>query len=148
MKVLLLQSVKNVGLKNEVVEVAPGYAAHALFPKKLAIPATDEAVQKVERTKKNKAAQKQIHQTLLHSAIAQLTAATVMMPVKANEQGNLFSKLSSTDITHFLQEKYRLDIDPACIHMPGDSIKKLGAHTITVIDGDFQDTFSIVLVAA
>lgn len=145
MKVILLKSVPKVGHKDAVVEVAPGYAAHALFPKKLAIPATDAALQALARHTQSVAAEKQIQYTLLDKAVQELRDLAVEMPVKANEQGNLFSKVHTNDIAAFLMNKHRIAIDPKLLHIPDGALKHLGTYTVTVTEGQYSSTFSITL---
>ena len=55
MKVLLLADVKNVGKKDDVVNVSDGYARNMLFPKKLAVQATPKNIKEIEQKKKSEA---------------------------------------------------------------------------------------------
>ena len=144
MKVLLLKSVPKVGKKDEVVEVAEGYAQHALFPKKLAIPATTAAVAKRDQRHQHEQVTKEIRHKLLDAAILELNAMQLVMKVKANEQGSLFSKIRASDIVAFLSKVHRIAIDEAHIVIP--EIKKLGTYTIGLQDEGYQSRFTIELI--
>lgn len=52
MKVFLLKNIKNIGQQGNIIEVADGYAHNNLFPKKLAVPATQKVIQEFESQKK------------------------------------------------------------------------------------------------
>ena len=139
MKVLLLKSVPKVGKKDEVVEVAEGYAQHALFPKKWAIPASAAAVAERDKRHQNMEAQKEIRHKLLDTAIEELKGKALTIQVKANEQGNLFSKVHPADIVKFLLENHRISIDEAHLVVP--EIKKRGMYTIGVKDEGYRSEF-------
>jgi large subunit ribosomal protein L9 len=146
MKVILLKSIPKVGKKDEVIDIAAGYAQHALFPKKLAIAATPIALKSLERQKQNTAAEKEVRHALLNKAIEALNNDKLVMQVKANEQGSLFSKIHAADIAAFLMEMHRIAIDAASISLPDGPIKKIGKYRIIVSDEDYHSTFTIELV--
>jgi len=143
MKVILLKSVQKVGKKDEIVEVADGYAQHSLFPKKLAIPATPKAVASLQAQLATVVAQKQVRHQLLDKTIEELNGMHLAMTVKANEQGNLFSKVHPSDIVNFLFTTHRIGIDEAHLVVP--EMKKVGTYTIGVQDDGYQSRFTMDL---
>lgn len=147
MKVILLTSVPKVGIKDTIVDVAAGYAEHALFPRKLAVPATDAAIAVLNRRKQNIVAEKNIQHTLLDKAIAAANDLALVMSVRANKEGSLFSKIHTKDVTEFLMKNHRISIDPKLMTIPDESIKKIGTYQITVVDGEYKATFQIELRA-
>jgi large subunit ribosomal protein L9 len=146
MKVILLKNVPKVGKKDDVVEVASGYAQHALFPKKLGIPATPAALEALARHKQNAVAEKQVRHHLLDKAIQELQGMHIAMPAKANEQGSLFSKIDTSDIVEYLSTAHRISIDLHLVHLPQGPIKSLGSYTIHVADEGFAADFVIDIV--
>ena len=143
MKVILLKSVQKVGKKNEIVEVADGYAQHSLLPKKLAIPATPKAIAMLQAQLATAIAEKEVKHRLLDTTIEELNGMQLAMTVKANEQGNLFSKVHTSDVVKFLSTK-RISIDEAHLVVP--EMKKIGTYTVGVQDEGYQSRFTIELI--
>src|SRR5438552_17774279 len=95
-KLLLKESIKNVGKVGDIVEVSPGYARNYLLPKDLAVEPTPGNVRKIEARRKEierLEAQKRDQQAAL---ITQLTGVEVTLERRANEQGHLFGSVSAT----------------------------------------------------
>lgn len=145
MKVILLKSVQKVGKKDEVVEVAAGFAQHALFPKKLAIAATPSALAALKTHQANVVPEKNMQHVLLDKAIAAIAAASFIYKAKANEQGNLFSKIDTDDIAHALMDQMRISLDPKKMHIVEGVIKQVGTYTVNVQDGDYRARFEVVV---
>lgn len=145
MKVILQQNVPKVGKKYDVVEVAQGYADHALFPKKLAIPATPKALQDLARHKASLVEEKAFKHKLLDDAINTLRGRSVVIKVKANEQGSLFSKVDEQTIAAVLASEHRIAIDPKLITIKDGPIKKLGTYTIDVTDEGYHATWILTV---
>lgn len=143
MQVILLKSVPKVGKKNEIVDVADGYAQHALLPKKLAVPATAKAVATLQNQLAGAVLERQVRHRLLDTTIEQLNGMQLTMQVKANEQGNLFSKIHTSDVVKFLGT-HHVSIDEAHLVIP--EIKKIGTYTIGVQDEGYQSRFTITLI--
>lgn len=143
MKVILLTSVPKVGTKDTIVEVASGYAEHALFPRKLAIAATDAAIATLNRRKQNVVAERNIQHALLDKAITAANDLALAMEVRANKEGSLFSKIYAKDIAQYLMDTHRISIDPKLLSIPDDAIKKVGAYKISVVDGEFTAVLHI-----
>ena len=90
MKVILLKAVPKVGKAGDVVDVQDGYASNALFPKKLAIPATQKAMSALQKEKDSKVQASALAQELLEKAIESLPNDEVVITARANEKGHLF----------------------------------------------------------
>lgn len=143
MRVILLKSVPKVGHKDEIVEVSDGFAQHSLLPKKLAIAATNAAVETLKRRLQNDKATREIQHTLLDKAITELKSQNLVMQVKSNKEGSLFSKIHPNDIVQFLAKEHHITIDAAHLTVP--DIKKVGVYEIEVRDREYKATFSIEL---
>ena len=143
MKVILLKSVPKLGKTNDVVEVSEGYARNALFAKKLAVPATDQAVAEVKRKAQNKVAEKNIQHDLLERAIENLDGRQLVYKVKANEKGSLFSKVNETDISKALLDQQRISIDPSLLKITDGQIKQIGEYEVTISDEGYTSSFTI-----
>ena len=141
----MLKTVPKIGKKDAVVEVSEGYARNALFPKRLATPATQSAVAAVARTQQNKEEGKKIQYVLLDKAISMLDEKTFVIHRKASTKGNLFSKITSDDIAAELFSQYNLSINPQLLSTPANSIKQVGQYTITITDEAYHSTFSLIV---
>ncbi len=143
MKVILLKSVPKVGKTNDIVEVSEGYARNALFAKKLAIPATAQAIAEVQRKAQNKIAEKNVQHDLLERAIESLDGRTLVYKVKANEKGSLFSKVTETDISKALLELQRISIDPSLLKIATGQIKQIGEYEVLITDEGYTSSFIV-----
>jgi large subunit ribosomal protein L9 len=134
MKVILNKDVKNLGKVGDLVNVSNGYARNYLFPRSLALVATEKRVkefahlQKVAETKKKKAiAERQ-------DLAKKLSGVTVTFKASAGETDKLFGAVTNNDISNEL-EKLKFSIDRRDIHLD-EPIKMLGQHKATVKLGD------------
>src|SRR3954451_22512360 len=102
-KLLLKESIKNVGRVGDIVEVSPGYARNYLLPKDLAVQPTPGNVKKVEERRKEVEKQERERRDQQAAMIGQLKDVEVMLERRANEAGHLFGSVSATDIAKGLQ---------------------------------------------
>ena len=102
-KLLLKESIKNVGKVGDVVEVSPGYARNYLLPKDLAVQPTAGNIKKVEERRKEIERQEREKREQQAALIKQLEGVEVTLERRANEQGHLFGSVSATDIAKALQ---------------------------------------------
>lgn len=144
MKVILLKQVAKVGRVGEVVDVSDGYAANALFPNKLAIPATIKNLEALNRKVASAKATKALEHGLLEAAIRTLPDMTISIPVKANEKGHLFSKVDSSDVVKALA-KQRISIATKNIVL-AEPIKELGTYPVSIVEGEYKQTISVNLI--
>jgi large subunit ribosomal protein L9 len=117
-KLLLTESVKNLGRVGDLVDVSPGYARNYLLPQNLAVEPTPNNIKKIEARRKEIErieAEKRAQQA---EVIKKLAGVEVAMERKCNEQGHLFGSVSATDIAKCLvSQNYAVEADD--ILLPG-----------------------------
>ena len=118
MKLLLKESIKNVGKVGDVVEVSPGYARNYLLPRDLAVQPTPGNVKKVEERRKEIERQERERREQQAVLLKQLEGVEVTLERKANEQGKLFGSVSATDIAKSLQAQ-GYNVQPDDVTLPG-----------------------------
>jgi len=117
-KLLLKESIKNVGKVGDVVEVSPGYARNYLLPRDLAVHPTPNNVKKIEERRKEIERQERERRDQQAALIKQLEGVEVTLERKANEQGHLFGSVTATDIAKALQAQ-GFNVEPEDISLPG-----------------------------
>jgi large subunit ribosomal protein L9 len=118
MKLLLKESIKNVGRVGDVVEVSAGYARNYLLPKDLAVQPTPGNIKKVEERRKEIERIERERREEQAALIKQLEGVEVTLERRANEQGHLFGSVTATDIAKALQAQ-GFNINPDDINLPG-----------------------------
>ena len=130
MKVILLQDVKKVGKKGDVIEASDGYARNFLFPRKLAQEGNDSNMHilnnKIENERKQKLAELEAAQKLA----GELKGKEITIKANAGENGKLFGAITSKDVAELIKEQYKIEIDKKKIVM--DTIKLAGGYEIDV----------------
>src|SRR5687768_11359992 len=117
-KLLLKESIKNVGRVGDVVEVSPGYARNYLIPTDLAVDPTPNNVKKIEERRKEIEKQERERREQQAALIARLEGVEVTLERRANEQGNLYGAVSATDIAKALQAQ-GFNIEAADVNLHG-----------------------------
>src|SRR5437764_14036615 len=117
-KLLLQESIKNVGRVGDVVEVSPGYARNYLLPQGLAVEPTKSNLKKVEARRQEIERQERERREQQAALIKQLEGKDVTLERKANEQGHLYGSVSATDIAKGLQAQ-GFNIEAADVNLPG-----------------------------
>src|SRR3954470_18354441 len=117
-KLLLKESIKNVGRVGDVVEVSPGYARNYLIPHDLAVEPTPNNVKKIEERKKEIEKQEREMRAQQEALLKRLEGVEVMIERRANEQGNLYGAVSATDIAKALQAQ-GFNVEAADVNLPG-----------------------------
>lgn len=111
MKIILLEDVKNVGKKGNILEVADGYARNFLIRNKLAVEATTQSKAILEQQKQQKIDQGIEDVKNAEALKAKLSELTLIFPVKTGENGKVFGSVSSKQIGEELLKKYKITID-------------------------------------
>ena len=131
MKVILLEDVKALGKKGEIVNVNDGYARNFILPKKLGLEATSKNLNDLKLKKANEArlAQEQLEEA--QALGKKIEAGKVELAIKIGEGGRAFGSVSSKEIASAVKEQRGYDIDKKKIQLK-DAIKALGTHTVPV----------------
>ena len=130
MKVIMLQDVSSVGYQNEVVNVSNGFANNYLIPRGFAEVANTSNQKKLaEIIKKQAHKEKKVREEA--STIAdQLQTLNVVLPVRADENGNVFGAVTAVQLALALQER-DFSIEPRQIKNLAN-IKAIGTYQATV----------------
>ncbi|MDE6943757.1 MAG: 50S ribosomal protein L9 [Lachnospiraceae bacterium] len=131
MKVILLQDVKSLGKKGEIVNVSDGYARNFVLPKKLGVEANSANMNdlKLQKANADKVAQEQL--AAAKELAALLETKEVVLTMKAGEGGRVFGSVSSKEIAAAAKTQCGLELDKKKIQLP-DAIKALGAYEVNV----------------
>jgi len=117
-KLLLKETIKNVGKVGDVVEVSAGFARNYLLPQDLAVTPTPSNVKKIEERRQEIERQERQRREQQVALLAQLTGVEVTLERRANEQGHLFGSVAATDIAKALQAQ-GFNINPDDVNLPG-----------------------------
>ena len=131
MKVILMQDVKSLGKKGEIVNVNDGYARNFILPKKMGVEATGKNLNDLKLQKNN---EKKVAQEQLDSAktlAEKIGQGKVELAIKAGEGGKVFGSVSSKEIAAAVKEQMGLDVDKKKIQLK-ETIKSLGTHNVPV----------------
>jgi len=130
MKVILLQDVKKLGKKGDVVNISDGYARNFLFPRKLAEEANDTNMHILNMKKENERKKKLAEIEEAQKLAAELKDKIIKLEVKSGDNGKLFGAITSKDIAERINKDFNLKIDKKKIVM--DTIKLTGEYDIEV----------------
>ncbi len=131
MKVILLQDVKTLGKKDQIVDVNDGYARNFLLPKKLGVEAS---AQNLNNLKLQKANEDKIAAENLANAqkmAEELSKLTVVTKLKAGEGGRAFGTISSKEIAEEAKKQHGVDIDKKKIVLP-EALKNFGSYEVVI----------------
>ena len=141
MRVILLKDVKKVGRRFEEKEVADGYARNFLVPQKLAVPTGSPAAKQALDQRNREEVTHEKQEGTIRENISKLSGATLIITVKANEQGHLFEKLTAEKICALIQKEKGLKINPSYLEI--EPIKQTGIHEIPIKIGDKETRFTL-----
>lgn len=131
MKVILLQDVKSLGKKDQIVEVSDGYARNMLLPKKLGMEATSKNLNdlKLKKSHEDKVAAEVLADA--QALAAQIEKESITLSIKMGENGRTFGSISSKEIAEAIKSQLGHDIDKKKIVMK-DAIKAPGTRTVGI----------------
>lgn len=131
MKIILLEDVKALGKKGDIVNVSDGYARNAILPKKLGVEATSKNLNdlKLQNQHADKVAQENLENAQELAKVVEKT--TVELKLKSGKDGKAFGSISSKEISAAAKEQAGLDIDKKKMHL-NESIKNLGTFDVPV----------------
>ena len=131
MKVILLEDVKSLGKKGQIVNVSDGYARNMILPKKLGVEATSKNLNDLKLRKAN---EEKVARENLDAAKAfaeKLSTKEVILTLKVGEGGRTFGSVSSKEISEAAKKQLNLDIDKKKLQME-NPIRNLGVTNVPV----------------
>ena len=131
MKVILLENIKGVGKKDEIINASDGYARNFLFPKKLALEANSENSAKLKARQESNDYREDVEKQEAVKMAEKLKGILLKVKVKAGENGKIFGGVTAKEISDELKKQYNFDIDKKKIDVK-ETIKTLGTVTVSV----------------
>jgi large subunit ribosomal protein L9 len=131
MKVILLQDVKALGKKGELVTAADGYARNFLLPKKLAKEANAQGMTELKNAADSKKFKVDTAVADAQKAKATLEGQNFKIAAKAGQKGRLFGSITAKEVADEIKNRLGVDVDKRKITLSAD-IKALGEYTAEV----------------
>lgn len=131
MKVILLDNIKGVGKKDQIINASDGYARNFLFPKNLAVEANKENLAKLQAKQSSKQFKKDTEKEEALKISEKLKKITLKIEVKAGENGKIFGGITAKEIAEALKSNYQIEVDKKKI-MLEENIKTLGTTNVTI----------------
>ena len=131
MEVILKQDIKNLGYKDDVVTVRPGYGRNFLIPKGMAAMATVSTKKMLAETVKQRAFKEQKIKTAAEAAVSKLKDMVVKVGAKVGESGKIFGSVTTVQLADAIK-KLGFDVDRKSITMSDEAIKSIGTYTADV----------------
>jgi len=131
MEVVLLEDVKALGKKGQLVKVNDGYARNFILPKKLGVEATAKNLNdlKLKKANEEKVAAEQLAEA--KALAAKIAELSVTVSIKAGEGGRTFGSVSTKEIAKAAADQLKLDIDKKKMVLP-EPIKSLGTFEVPI----------------
>ncbi len=131
MKVILLEDVKALGKKGDIVNVSDGYARNAILPKKLGVEATGKNLNdlKLQNQHADKVAAENLENA--KTLAKEIEQKKVVIKIKSGEGGKIFGSVSTKEIAQAAKEQTGLDLDKKKMQL-AEPIKALGTYEVPV----------------
>jgi len=131
MKVILEQSLKDLGKKDEIIEVSNGYARNFLIPKKLALRATPSEIKQLEKRKKIIQKKREREKFKAIRIQERLKGANLVIERDVGEEGKLFGSVTTQDVAQQIKRKFNLEIDHRKIIL-NEPIRVIGIRKVSI----------------
>ncbi|HOZ54539.1 MAG TPA: 50S ribosomal protein L9 [Clostridia bacterium] len=131
MKVILLDNIKGVGKKDEVITASDGYARNFLFPKNLAVEANTENMSKLNAKKNSQQFKKNTEKENAEKIKQKINEIVLIIKVKSGESGKIFGGVTAKEISENLKNQFKIEVDKKKIEVK-ETIKNLGVFNVNV----------------
>ncbi len=147
MKLLLRESIRNVGKRGDMIDVADGYARNFLLPRGLAMQATPENLRKLEAEKRAYDARQTKEKEKAQEIAAAIAKIQLTVPMRASDEGHLFGSVTPTTICDAF-EKEGIVLEARSIELENEHIRELGTYSFNIHLHDEVQVQSRVWVVA
>lgn len=131
MEVILLKKVDNLGVKNDVVKVKPGYGRNYLIPQGMAVVANASNVKHIEEIKKQQSAKLKKQLEELKQTVESLQNKTIKIGAKAGSNGKLFGSVTSIQIAEAIKNQTGTEVERRKVSLY-EEVKTLGTYKAKV----------------
>lgn len=131
MKVILVQDIKSVGKKGQVIDASDGYARNYLLPKKLAVVADATNLNELKTKQDANKYKRDMTMANAKELAEKMKNYEITFKIKAGDNGKTFGSITSKDIANELNKKYFVEVDKKKICLD-DAIKTLGVYNIEI----------------
>lgn len=147
MKVILLKDVKGTGKKGQIVNVADGFARNALFPKGLAVEATNANMNTLKGKNEAVAHKKEVALETAKDLSKRLEGLSVTLKAKAGENGKLFGSVTSKDISEALYAQHKIKLDKRWFDVK-EGLKAIGEKDVPIwLHPDVSAKIKVIITA-
>lgn len=131
MKIILLQDVKTLGKKGDIIEANDGYARNYILPKKIGVEANSKNLNDLKLQKSNEAKVAQEQLDAAKQLAKDLETKEVVVKIKAGEGGKAFGSVSSKEIATAFKEQCGVEIDKKKIQIE-EPLKNFGVYKVNI----------------
>ena len=131
MEVILLDNIKGVGKKDEIINASDGYARNFLLPRKLAVEANNENLAKLKAKQSANDYRKDVEKQEAKKMAEKLKGILLKVRVKAGENGKIFGGVTAKEISDELKNQYKIEIDKKKIDLK-ETVKTLGSLSVNI----------------
>lgn len=131
MKIILLEDVKNLGKKGQIIDANDGYARNYILPKKLGVEATGKNLNdlKLQKANEEKIAKEQLEAA--QAFAKEMESKEVIVKMKGGEGGKVFGSVSTKEIAQAAKSQCGMELDKKKIQL-AEAIKSFGVYEVTV----------------
>lgn len=144
MQIILTQDIDNLGAKNEVVSVKPGYARNFLLPNKMALEASPQNMNVAVQRQKAQAKKEAEMLKEIGKVRAKLEESALQLKAKTGTSGKIFGSITTIQVARAIKEQKGYEIDRKRIIL-SDDMKEVGEHKITLNLGE-ENQFDIDVI--
>ena len=131
MKVILLKDIKGTGKKDQILEVSDGYGRNFLLPRKMAIEATSEALNSIEKSKQAAKHREDVKRDEAEQTARALKGKVVIVKVRAGEAGRLYGSITTQEIADALKAQHGIELDKRKIDLD-EKVTSVGQTSMTL----------------
>ncbi|MCB0979339.1 MAG: 50S ribosomal protein L9 [Acidimicrobiaceae bacterium] len=146
MKVILRADHKGLGKRGDIVDVSDGHARNYLFPKGLAITASEGAVSQAAAMRRARDLRDSQDREAAQTIASALVAKTITIPVKAGAEGRLFGSVTAADVADAVQAQANISLDRRKLNV--EHIKTTGTYQVSAkLHSDVEFPITVEVVA-
>ena len=132
MRLILIADVAELGVKGDIVEVADGYGRNYLLPKRLAVMATEGAINQVQEARRVKEAARRRELEAAWRLRDQLAATRIVIAAQVTNEGRLFGSIGRSEVIDAVRSLSQVTLHRKMVTLP-EPIKTIGFHEVKVV---------------